>query len=245
MESMIYQALIFLLSAVVAVPLTMRMGLGSVFGYLIAGVMASPFLALVGADIQEVQHFAEFGIVMLLFIIGLDIEPRTLWETRYHLVGLGAAQIAVTTLVFSGLAMAFGQPWTTALLIGLILSLSSTALVTQTLTEACVRHTRWGRSATSILVLQNIAVVPMLAVMPLFSLPTLVDRVPQGSHRQSMADHADGHGDEHYGAAVSLVEGLPGWGVTLVTLCVVAAIVLIGSPFLRWLFRYVRRSGLR
>jgi len=90
--------------------MAMRLRSGSVFGYLIAGVMIGPFLALVGADIQGVQHIAEFGIVMLLFIIGLDLEQCTLWETRYHLVGLGGAQIAVTTLVFTELAMAFGQP---------------------------------------------------------------------------------------------------------------------------------------
>ena len=128
MESFLYQASIYLAAAVLAVPIAARLGLGSVLGYLAAGILIGPVLGLVGAETEDLQHFAEFGVVMMLFLIGLELEPRALWDMRHKLLGLGGAQVVLSTLAMMGIAMAYNQPWGVALAIGLTLALSSTAI---------------------------------------------------------------------------------------------------------------------
>ena len=121
-------AFIFLIAGVISVPIASRLGLGSVLGYLIAGIVISPILAVLGVDVVSIQHFAEFGVVMMLFLVGLELEPKHLWDMRGRLLGLGGGQIALSTLAIMGVSMLFGLSWSVALTVGLVLALSSTAI---------------------------------------------------------------------------------------------------------------------
>lgn len=168
-------AFIFLIAGVVAVPIATRLGLGSVLGYLIAGVVISPMLALLNVDVISIQHFAEFGVVMMLFLVGLELEPKRLWEMRGRLLGLGGGQIGLTAAAVMGIGIVFGLSWTIALAVGLIAALSSTAIVLQTLNEKGLMKSDGGQSSFSVLLAQDIAVIPMLALMPLLAMPELMD----------------------------------------------------------------------
>lgn len=150
------QAFIYLCAAVIAVPLAKRLGLGSVLGYLIAGVIIGPVVGLVGEETQTLQHFAEFGVVMMLFLVGLELEPRMLWSMRNRLLGLGGLQVGLTTAAIMALGLLLGVDWRIALTVGMILALSSTAIVLQTLnekglskTEGAGAHFRYCCSRTS------------------------------------------------------------------------------------------------
>ena len=158
MHSMLLLPTIYLLAAVIAVPLASRLGLGSVLGYLSAGVLIGLMPGL-GEATRSLQHFAEFGVVMMLFIVGLELTPGTLWAMRHKLVGLGGLQILLTCLAAFVAASAFGLAWQTSLAIGLVLALSSTAIVLQTLTEKGLVQTSGGRSVFSVLLAQDIAVI--------------------------------------------------------------------------------------
>ena len=180
MEGFLFQAVIYLTAAVVAVPLSIRLGLGSVLGYLVAGLFIGPALGLV-TDTEDLKHFAEFGVVLMLFLIGLELEPRVLWNMRDRLIGLGGLQLTLTTGCIMAAAMALGQPWQMALAVGLIFALSSTAIVLQTLSEKGLMQTGGGRATFSVLLSQDIAVIPMLALMPLLATSELVRMNPDGS----------------------------------------------------------------
>ncbi|MGR3524423.1 MAG: monovalent cation:proton antiporter-2 (CPA2) family protein [Paracoccaceae bacterium] len=238
METFLYQASIYLAAAVIAVPIAARLGLGSVLGYLAAGIVIGPVLGLVGSETQDLQHFAEFGVVMMLFLIGLELEPRALWDMRHKLLGLGGAQIVLTMAAVMAAGMAFGLAWSTALAVGLVLALSSTAIVLQTLSEKGLMQTGGGRSAFSVLLTQDIAVIPMLALMPLLAFPMLAQVGPNGEVLRPSQIEDHGH-------SMSLVEGLPGWGVTLVTLGAVAIVILAGIYLIRPLFRFIHHTHLR
>ncbi|MEO0916566.1 MAG: cation:proton antiporter, partial [Pseudomonadota bacterium] len=175
MTDFLLLAFIFLASGIVSVPIASRLGLGSVLGYLIAGILISPLLALLGVDVVSIQHFAEFGVVMMLFLVGLELEPRHLWSMRTQLIGLGGGQVALTTGAVMIVAVAFGQSWTVALAIGFVLALSSTAIVLQTLNEKGLMKSRGGESSFSVLLTQDIAVIPILAIIPLLALPELAE----------------------------------------------------------------------
>ncbi|ANT61136.1 potassium transporter [Salipiger sp. CCB-MM3] len=232
MESTLFQASIYLAAAVIAVPIAARLGLGSVLGYLLAGIVIGPVLHLV-SHTDDLRHYAEFGVVMMLFIIGLELEPRALWDMRHRLIGLGGLQILLTLGAVTGLTMAFGLDWRPAVAAGMIFALSSTAIVLQTLSEKGLMQTNGGRGAFSVLLTQDIAVIPMLVLLPLLSGPFMA--------ASSNADHSDaGHG----GHGMSLVEGLPGWGVALVTLGAIALIILAGVYGARPLFRYINAARL-
>ncbi len=221
----------------IAVPLAARLGLGSVLGYLLAGLAIGPGLGLV-VDTADIQHYAEFGVVMMLFLIGLELEPRALWDMRHRLIGLGGLQILLTTTAILAGAMALGLNWQTALAVGLALALSSTAIVLQTLNEKKLTQTNGGRSAFSVLLTQDIAVIPMLVIFPLLSVAVFVSPA-------QFLNKVDGHAaDEAHHASLSLVEGLPGWGAALVTLGVIAAIILAGIYGARPLFRYIHAARL-
>ncbi|MGR5063816.1 monovalent cation:proton antiporter-2 (CPA2) family protein [Photobacterium sp. DNB22_13_2] len=228
------QAFIYLCAAVVAVPIAKRLGLGSVLGYLIAGVVIGPVVGLVGEETLAIQHFAEFGVVMMLFLVGLELEPRMLWDMRHRLIGLGGLQVGLTTVIVMAIAMMFGLGWTVALAIGLIFSLSSTAIVLQTFNEKGLAKTEGGRNAFSVLLFQDIAVIPMLALIPLLALPELVEKA------QQLAQQAAEHHEE-----LSLVAGLPGWGYALVVIGAISAVVVGGHFLSRPLFRFVASAGLR
>ena len=239
METFLFQAAIYLGAAVIAVPLAARLGLGSVLGYLLAGIVIGPLLGLVGTETQDLQHFAEFGVVMMLFLIGLELEPRALWNMRQRLIGLGGSQVALTMLAITLGSRVLGYEWGTSVAVGMIFALSSTAIVLQTLTEKGLMQTSGGRATFSVLLTQDIAVIPMLALLPLLAVPVLMTLSPDGSVLLA-ADLEDDHS-----ATLSLVEGLPGWGVTLVTLAAVAAVIFAGVFLTRPVFRYIHHARLR
>ncbi|SMF05017.1 Kef-type potassium/proton antiporter, CPA2 family [Alteromonadaceae bacterium Bs31] len=233
MTSYFVQACIYLCAAVIAVPIARRLGLGSVLGYLIAGVIIGPITGMVGKETTSIQHFAEFGVVMMLFLVGLELEPKMLWNMRTKLLGLGGLQVGLTAGIITVIALILGQQWSIALTIGLIFSLSSTAIVLQTFSEKGLNKTEGARSAFSVLLFQDIAVIPMLALIPLLALPELTE----------LANHS-AHAGEHHGE-ISLVAGMPGWAHALIVISVVTAVVTGGHFLSRPLFRFVANSGLR
>ncbi|WP_137702238.1 monovalent cation:proton antiporter-2 (CPA2) family protein [Marimonas lutisalis] len=239
MESFLFQASIYLAAAVIAVPISARLGLGSVLGYLAAGILIGQIPGI-GSETQDLQHFAEFGVVMMLFLIGLELEPNALWNMRHRLIGLGGLQIGLTGLAVFGLAIALGLDLGASVAVGMLLALSSTAIVLQTLSEKGLMQTGGGRSAFSVLLTQDIAVIPMLAILPLLAVHMPVSLNPDGS--MTRGDDAGAHGAH---ATHSLVEGLPGWGVTLVTIGMVAAVILFGIYLTRPLFRFIHAARLR
>ncbi|MDU8926376.1 cation:proton antiporter [Alisedimentitalea sp. MJ-SS2] len=263
MTDFLLLAFIFLIAGVVAVPIASRLGLGSVLGYLIAGIVISPALALLNVDVISLQHFAEFGVVMMLFLVGLELEPKLLWQMRHRLLGLGGGQVSLTTLAVMGVAMLLGQPWTIALAIGLVFALSSTAIVLQTLNEKGLMKSDGGQSSFSVLLTQDIAVIPMLAFIPLLAMPELMDAA--GAH---VTDHAapathvtapvgdphaapvdshggDDHSDGDHGSGLSLVDGLNGWQTALVTLGAIGAVIVGGSYLTSPIFRFISAANLR
>ncbi|MDB6177029.1 monovalent cation:proton antiporter-2 (CPA2) family protein [Paracoccus sp. Z330] len=229
MDNFLLMATVYLITMVVAVPISARLGLGSVLGYLICGILIGPVFHLTGNQMDDLQHFAEFGVVMMLFLIGLELEPRSLWNMRHKLIGLGVAQVSISIAIIALIAaFAFDLSWSTSLALGMILSLSSTAIVLQTLSEKGLMQTAGGRSAFSVLLTQDIAVIPMIALMPLLA---------PYAHSS-----ADSHGEEHIGEA--FMAQLPGWGAMLVTLGAVAAVIILGQYLIRPVFRLVVSSRL-
>ncbi len=231
MGELLLLAFVFLAAGVVAVPIASRLGLGSVLGYLLAGIAISPLLRQLGVDIVSVQHFAEFGVVMMLFLIGLELEPRMLWNMRNKLLGLGGMQVGITGAIVTGIALALGQPWTIAITIGMVFALSSTAIVLQTLGEKGLMRSEGGESSFSVLLFQDIAVIPMLAVIPLLAMPELADVAYQAG-----ADH---------GGKGSFVDSLAGWQRGLVTIAAIAIVIVGGSYLTRPIFRFIELARLR
>ncbi|WP_372604460.1 monovalent cation:proton antiporter-2 (CPA2) family protein [Actibacterium sp.] len=242
MEGFLLLATIYLTAAVIAVPVATRLGLGSVLGYLLAGVVIGPVLGLVGSEMQDLQHFAEFGVVMMLFLIGLEMDPRALWDMRKKLVGLGGLQIVLTTAAVMLGAMYLGMVWKTALAVGLVLALSSTAIVKQTLREKDLTRTEGGRGTFAVLLTQDLAVIPMLALLPLLAIAQGPMLAPDGSVTRPGIDAPPGGSHE---SAVSLVGHLPAWSVTLATLAAVAVVVLTSRFVMPPLFRILHATRLR
>jgi len=225
-------AFLILVAGVLAVPLATRLGLGSVLGYLLAGMAISPLLAALSVDVEALQVFAEFGVVMMLFIIGLEMEPKRLWEMRGKLAGLGGGQVVLTTLVLTGIALLADQPWQTALAIGMVLALSSTAIIVQTLTEKGLMRTQGGEASFSVLLVQDVAVIPILALVPLLALPEL-------------ASLAAGHGEGGAHGGIDLTAHMSIWLAAATRIAAVAAVIAIGIFAIRPLFRYIARANLR
>ncbi|MGI9225273.1 MAG: monovalent cation:proton antiporter-2 (CPA2) family protein [Woeseiaceae bacterium] len=165
--SLLAQTLIYLLAAVVCVPLSRRLGLGSVLGYLAAGIAIGPFGFAVVTDAEHILHFAELGVVFLLFIVGLELQPSRLWVMRRMVFGLGAAQVACSVLAISLIAWALGLSGNASIVVGLVLALSSTAFVLQMLAEKKQLATHQGRASFSILLFQDLAAIPLIALLPL------------------------------------------------------------------------------
>ncbi len=220
-----YQAFVYLAAAVISVPIAKRLGLGSVLGYLLAGIVIGPFgIGLIGEEGQSVMHFAEFGVVMMLFLIGLELQPSLLWKLRVPILGLGGAQVLGTALAILAIGVIAGLSWQSSLAIGLTLALSSTAIVMQSLNEKGLTKTEGGQNAFSVLLFQDIAVIPILAFMPLLAV---------GAVSGGAADHH------------TWIDGLPVWAQTLSVLGIIAAIVLAGKYLLTPLFRTIAKTGLR
>ena len=234
MSGFLMLATIFLVAGILAVPLASRFGLGSVLGYLVAGIVISPILGWLHVDVVSIQHFAEFGVVMMLFLVGLELEPKMLWQMRSRLLGLGGLQVVLTSLLVAAAGIAFGLYWTIALTLGMVFALSSTAIVLQTLGEKGLLRSDGGQASFSVLLFQDIAVIPMLAFIPLLAMPGLMDPAPVAEHATEAAH-----------ASFSLVDGRPGWQVALITLAAIAVVIAAGTYLTRPVFRYVAMAGLR
>ena len=227
-EGFFFQAFVYLTAAVVSVPIAKRLGLGSVLGYLVAGAVIGPYaLGLVGEEGQDVMHFAEFGVVMMFFLVGLELQPSLLWRLRAPILGMGGLQVGLTTAAAFGIAMALGLDWRMAVATGMILALSSTAIVLQSLQEKGLMKTQGGQSCFSVLLFQDIAVIPMLALLPLLAV--------------AAAPGADaGHGAHASGIAV-----LPAWQQAIITIALIAGIVVGGRLLMRPVFRLIAETRLR
>lgn len=232
MTGVFLQAFIYLCAAVIAVPIAKKIGLGSVLGYLVAGAIIGPITGIVGGDEAEtIQHFAEFGVVMMLFLVGLELDPKMLWGMRVRLLGLGGLQLILTTSFVMLIANFFDMHWQESVTIGFILSLSSTAIVLQTFNEKGWTKTQGGRNAFSVLLFQDIAVIPMLALIPLLALPELVGVAENVAHSEV--------------PELSLVAHLPNWAVALVIPSTILGVVGAGYYFSHHLFNFVAASGVR
>ncbi len=222
---MLEMAVIYLAAAIIAVPIAKRVGLGSVLGYLLAGILIGPFLLGLVGDQTDVMHFAEFGVVMMLFLVGLELQPSRLWKLRHSIIGLGGLQVVLTTLVISAACYTIlSLAWQTSLAIGLMLALSSTAIVLQTLNEKGWIKQEAGQNAFSVLLFQDIAVIPILALIPLLAF-------------------SDNINDS--GAHGNLIEHFPVYIQTAISVGVIATIILAGKYVSAPLFRYIAETRLR
>src|SRR3954468_2526702 len=220
------QAFVYLAAAVLAVPIAKRLGLGSVLGYLLAGVAIGPFGLHLAGDAEAAMHFAEFGVVMMLFLVGLELQPARLWAMRGPVLGAGGLQVGLTAAAVAAIGIAFGFDWRMALAAGLILAMSSTAIALQILAERGLLKTGGGETSFAVLLFQDVAVIPILTVLPLLALAP-----------------AAGHGDAAHGA--SLMATLPPWAQALAVLGAVAAVVLGGRLLTRPVFRLIAETRLR
>jgi monovalent cation:proton antiporter-2 (CPA2) family protein len=210
-------AFTYLVAAAVMVPLAKRMGLGAVLGYLVAGMLIGPHaLHLVGEAQQEVMHAAEYGVVMMLFVIGLELEPATLWRLRKSIFGLGLAQVLLTGGVLAGAAWLAGLGTGPSLVLGFTGALSSTAIVLQSLEERGQMKTAAGQASFSVLLFQDLAVIPMLAILPFL-----------------------GTGGAAGGSAG------PAWVLPLKIIAAVTFVIVAGRYFLNWVFKAVASIELR
>ena len=224
-NAFLFHAFLVLAAACIVVPLAGRFRLGSVLGYLTVGVFLGPFGMGLINNALEIMHFAEFGIVMMLFLIGLELEPNMLWRLRRFILGLGVLQVIFSTVLFTVLMLFFGFNLNMALAVGMILSLSSTALVVQMLEEKNLMQTNAGESAFSVLLLQDIAVIPMLVILPLLT----VDNAFKLNNLTEL----------------NLSSLLAGSSHVFLVLGVVAALIISGRYFSHYLFRFIAKSNLR
>ncbi len=215
--------LIYLAAGILSVPLARRAGLGALLGYLIAGIVIGPHvLHLVGTR-ADVMSLANLGVVILLFLIGLELKPALLWQLRGSIFGLGATQLAACGLVIFAVAWSAGLPWRAAIITGAVLALSSTAIVLGVLDERGLRRGAVGGASFGVLLFQDLAVIPLFALLPLLA---------PGSH---LAPHA---GDP-------MLTGLPGWAHALAVLGAVAVVVVGGRYLTRPVFRYIASANVR
>jgi len=170
-HSLLLNACVYLAAAVIAVPLSKRLGMGAVLGYLVAGILIGPYGFKFIGEAEDALHFAEFGVVLLLFLIGLELEPSRLWSLRRPIFGWGGAQVGLVAAALFGAALLAGISWKLALIAGLGLSLSSTAIALASLEERNLMPTPAGQASFSILLFQDIAAIPMIAIVPLLGIP--------------------------------------------------------------------------
>mgnify|MGYP001627263152 CR=1 FL=1 len=205
-------SLIYLAAAVIAVPLSRAIGLGSILGYLAAGIVIGPWGLGLVRNVEDILHFAEFGVVLMLFLIGLELEPRRLWSMRRPIFGWGSAQVLGCTALLFGAGLLLGASWKISLVAALGLALSSTAIALQVMAERNLLPTSSGRAGFSILLFQDVAAIPILALVPLLGVP---DSQPAEGHR---------------------------WWEAVRVIAVIGGIVLGGRLALRPLLRWIARS---
>ena len=223
-QSLLIQALVYLAAGVVSVPIAKRLGLGSVLGYLVAGAVIGPFALMLVGQQADVMKFAEFGVVILLFLIGLEVRPTLLWQMRGTIFGLGGAQVLTTAAVVAGASLLVGLPWKSAVAVGFVMAMSSTAIVLQTLEEKGLRHGPIGQATFGVLLLQDLAVIPLFALLPLLS--------PAGIMATGVGTN-------------SLLAHQPAWLETLAGLAAVAAVVGGGRYLVTPAFRFIAAARLR
>lgn len=227
MTQILFYAFIYLFAAVAAVLVSKRFGLGSVLGYLMAGIAIGPVLGLVGKEVESIQQVAEFGVVMMLFLVGLELAPHKLWALRHKLLGLGGLQVGLTVALIALMAMLLGQSWQVGVAAGCILALSSTAIVLQTLGEKGLLSSQGGQSSFMVLLFQDVAAIPMLALLPLLG---------------AAGAAAKAEGVDH---SINLLAGEPVWLQALVTALVLCLIVFGVRRIVPPAFRHIGRTGLR
>lgn len=220
------EAFVYLLAAVLAVPIAQRLGLGSVLGYLIAGVAIGPFGFGLAGDAATTMNFAGFGVVMMLFLVGLELRPARLWALRGPLLNIGGQQTLLTTAAIAGLGVALGYDWRVAVATGLILAGSCTALVLQILAERGLLRSRAGETIFSVLLFQDISGVAVLTILPLLAV------LPEGAHPAPAAD-------------AGWIASLPAWEQALAVLGAIAIVILVGRLLTRPIFRLMAGTKLR
>lgn len=223
MTSLLLYTFTYLAFAVIAVLTSKKLGLGSVLGYLIAGIAIGPVLGLAGKETESIQHIAEFGVVMMLFLVGLELAPQKLWQLRHKLLGLGGLQVMLSIAVIAGIAMALGKSWQTGVAVGCILALSSTAIVLQTFSEKNLMSTPGGQAGFAILLFQDVAAIPMLALLPL------------------LATSSNRHANQH---AANLLSNQPGWIHAVVSTAAILLIVVGVRHLVPRMFRFISKIRL-
>lgn len=215
-DNILGQAVIYLSAALICVPIAKRLGMGSVLGYLLAGIFIGPFcFGFIGQEGEDIMHFAEFGVVMMLFLIGLELEPAHFWRMRAKIMGLGTLQVTLTALATAGGLLMLGFNWQAAVASGLALSMSSTAIVLQSLKEKGLNNSQAGESSFAVLLFQDIAVIPILVLLPFLAMQTSVVS----------------------GAPSTFFDGLPAFMKACLVLSSMVAVFIMGRyvivPFLR------------
>ncbi len=223
-DNFLFQAIIYLTAAVVCVPVAKKLGLGSVLGYLIAGMAIGPYLlGFIGEEGEDIMHFAEFGVVMMLFLVGLELEPAKLWKMRKLITQVGLSQVLGTSALFLLLMLAFGFDIRVSIAVSTSLALSSTAIVLQSLKEKGQLNTAAGTNSFAVLLMQDLAVIPILALLPLLAV----------AKASSEAVHS------------GFITDFPGWLQTLFVIGAVGVVVLMGRYAIVPLLRVVARTRLR
>jgi len=224
-SAFLHDALIYLAAAVFFVPIAKKLGMGSVLGYLFAGMIIGPFfLGFIGEEGKDIMHFAEFGVVLMLFLIGLELEPANFWRMRNLIIGTGSIQLCGTALLLFAVFLAVGFGWRAALACGLALAMSSTAIALQTLREKGLTGTEAGRSSFAVLLFQDISVIPILAILPLLAVAAI--QAPASEHNTLFAE-------------------MPGWAQTITLIAAVGLVIVIGRFVLVPFLRFIARLHLR
>jgi len=226
--SILFEAIVFLAGAIICVSIAKRLGLSSVIGYLLAGVLIGPYvLGFIGEEGQDILHFAEFGVVVMLFLIGLEIEPKYFWNMRKTIVGMGGIQVGGTMLLAYILFAALGFNWKVALVISMAVALSSTAIAMQTIKEKGLMNTTFGTASFSILLFQDIIVIFMLGFIPLLA---------NSESNNSIENHS-----EH----TNLLKNLPMGFQTLAIILSVVLVIVAGRYLIVPMLRKVAKTGVR
>ena len=207
---------LYLAAAVIAVPISRALGLGTIIGYLVAGIVIGPSGLKLVSNVQDILHFSEFGVVLMLFLIGLELQPSRLWSMRRPIFGVGSAQMLLCTAALAGAAIVFGQDWHVAVVAALGLALSSTAIALQSIAERNLMSTTSGKTSFAILLFQDVAAIPILALIPLLAV----------GHQASQAD-----------GNMALEIGK--------TLAIIAAVIVVGRYLLRQVLRWIAQSESR
>ncbi len=207
---------LYLAAAVIAVPISRALGLGTIIGYLVAGMIIGPSGLQLVSNVQDILHFSEFGVVLMLFLIGLELQPSRLWSMRRPIFGVGTAQVLLCTASLFAAGLVFGYDWHLALIAALGLALSSTAIALQSIAERNLMSTTSGKTSFAILLFQDVAAIPILALIPLLAV---------------------GHQAAQNDGNVLMEIGK--------TLAIIVAVILVGRYLLRPVLRWIAQSESR